>query len=205
MLGANATVPKIRAATDPNILLRRDHSVVKGFRQACNENIMDALDLEYYQGLRHSSYKYINIPPREFITNLETNFCSLDVNAVAKMKAHCYRGWETNEPLVQFPKQLKEDQARFALDSVTITIDDVFDHYLRELYASGGFSDETVIEWNDKNPLEQTFHNAIIFYENKKKGMDKVTRLTGNTRSGKAGFTSANQAVEFGEEMKQII
>ena len=74
------------------------------------------------------------------------------MNDVAKMKAHYYRGWETNEPLVQFPKRLKEEQASLALDGVTITIDDVFDHYLRKLYASGGFRDETVIEWNDKTP-----------------------------------------------------
>ena len=98
--------------------------MVKGFRRACNENIMDTLDLEYYQGLQHSSYKYIKIRPREFITNIETNFCLLDVNAVAKMKAHYYRGWETNEPLVQFTKRLKEEQASLALDGVTITIDD---------------------------------------------------------------------------------
>ena len=115
-------------------------------------------------------YKYIKILPRKFITNLETNFCPLDMNAVPNMKSNYYRGWETNEPLVQFPKRLKEEQASLALNGVTITIDDVFDHYLRKLYASRGFSKKTVIERNDKNPLEQTFQNAIIFYGNKKKG-----------------------------------
>ena len=79
---------------------------------------MDALDLEYYQGLRHSLYKYIKILPRKFITNLETNFCLLDVDLVAKMKAHYYRGWETNKTLVQFTKRLKGEQASLALDVV---------------------------------------------------------------------------------------
>ena len=46
MLEANATAPQIQAATDANTLTRRDHAVVKGFRRACNENIMDTLDLE---------------------------------------------------------------------------------------------------------------------------------------------------------------
>ena len=64
MLGANVTAPQIRAATDANTLAQQDNAVVKGFRRACNKNIMDALDLKYYQGLRHSSYKCIKILPR---------------------------------------------------------------------------------------------------------------------------------------------
>ena len=63
MLGANATAPQIQAATDANTLARWNHAMLKSFKRACNKNIMDALDLKYYQGLRHSLYKYIKILP----------------------------------------------------------------------------------------------------------------------------------------------
>ena len=35
--------------------------------------------------------------------------------------------------------------------------------------------------------------------------MDKVYRLTGNTKSGKNGFSSANVAIKWGKEVKEII
>ena len=35
--------------------------------------------------------------------------------------------------------------------------------------------------------------------------MDKVCRLTGNTKSGKNGFSSANAAIEWGNNAKDVI
>ena len=52
---------------------------------------------------------------------------------------------------------------------------------------------------------DQTYVNAIIFLEKKKYGMDKVCQITGNTKSGNNGFSSANAAIEWGNEVKYII
>ena len=38
------------------------------------------------------------------------------------------------------------------------------------------------------------YANTIIFFEKKKDVMEKVCRLTGNTKLGKNGFISANTA-----------
>ena len=117
------------------------------------------------------------------------------MNEIAELKVHYNRGWEFNENLRRFPKRLNKEQASIQLDRVIIKNDEKFSHYLRELYCSGTFTEETVIEWNNKPAADQTYANAIIFFEKKKYGMDKVCRLTGNTKLANNGFSSANATI----------
>ena len=63
MIATNASLTVIRNATLANDLLKRDYAVVHGFVRGVNENIMDALDLEFFQGLRHTTYKYMRYFP----------------------------------------------------------------------------------------------------------------------------------------------
>ena len=62
-----------------------------------------------------------------------------------------------------------------------------------------------MIEWENKPTEDQTYANAIMFFENKRDGMDKVGRLTGNTNLVKNGFSSANAAIEWGNKVKDVI
>ena len=121
------------------------------------------------------------------------------------MKALYNIGWESDENLRRFPKRLNEEQASLQIDGVTIENNDKFIHYLRELYCIGIFTDETVIEWNNNSTADQTYANTIIFFKKKKGGMDKVCRITGNTKLGNNGFSSANAAIDWGNKVKDII
>ena len=67
--------------------------MVRDFRRGVSEKIRDALDLEFLELLQHSRYNYLNFLPREYITNLETKHCPLDVDEIAELKAHYNRGW----------------------------------------------------------------------------------------------------------------
>ena len=204
-LTGNPSATIVRNAIAANNLLRRDWSVVRGFRRGVNENIMDALDLEFFQGLRHSTYKFMKVLPRQFFTNLETKFCPLDVNARAKLKKRYFRGWDQGEQLVRFPLRLDEEQASLALDGIAIDDEDKYESYLREIYKSRVFSNEVVTEWNKKPLADQTYEKATPFFEAAKEDMDKIDRLMGNDKASNNGFSSANAAVEWGEEVKEII
>ena len=115
---------------------------------------------------------------------------------IAELKAEYNRGWESDKNLRRFPKRLKEEQASLHLDGVTINNDDKLSHCLRDLYCSSPFTDKAVIKWNNTLMADQTYSNAIIFSEKKKCGMEKVCRLTGNTKSVNNFFRSANSAIE---------
>ena len=90
----NPSAAQIKAATDTNNLEKRDWAVVCGYRRAVGKNIRDALDLEFYSGLEHETYEYLNILPRQHIEHLEQHYCPLDVVAIDNIKNHALRGWE---------------------------------------------------------------------------------------------------------------
>ena len=81
-LPANPTAAHICTHTDKNNLLKGDWYVVRGFRRSVGENIRSALDLEFFKSLKHARYNYLKVLPREYILDLETNQCPLNVNEI---------------------------------------------------------------------------------------------------------------------------
>ena len=67
------------------------------------------------------------------------------------------------------------------------------------------FISEVITQWNKKPQVDQTYANATVFFEAAKKEMDKIDRLMGNDKAGNSGFSSANAAMEWGEEVRVII
>ena len=169
----------------------------------------DALDLEYYAGLEHEVYEYLNVLPREYIVHLETNYCPLDVQAIKEVKEHFYRGWDraANKRLSKFSTRLDQEQGRMAIDGVIIPNDDKFQHYLTEIDNSGIFSAEAITQWTEKPLAQQTYANARTFFESKQRGMETIQRLTAG-RIGGAGYGTAAAALELKEviaTMKEAI
>ena len=111
LLAAGASAAAIRAATDANNLLKMDWAVVQGFRCRIGDNIRDALDLEFYSALKHRTYEYINVLPRQYIEHLELRHCPLDNMAIKELKDKYYRGWErsSNEQLLLYTTRLDQE------------------------------------------------------------------------------------------------
>ena len=166
---------------------------------------MNALDLEFFQGLRPLTYKYVKVLQRAFFVNLKTKLCPLDVNAKAQLKKLYFRGWEQGEKLVWFPLRLDEEQYSLAINGITIEDDEKYESYLREIYKSRGFSNEVITEWNKKPAVDQTYANATPFFKAENEDMDQIDRLIGNEKASRNGFSSAHVATEWGEEVKVII
>ena len=196
VMPAAPTAAQIRQLTDDNNLLKRDWAVVCGFRRGVGANMRDALDLEFYSALEHATYGYLNVTPREYIVNLETNHCPLDVTAIEELKDHYYRGKQPDERLSKFATRLDVEQARLAIDGIVIPNDDKFQHYLSEIYKSGIFTLEAITQWTERAPDEQTYANARTFFEGKQRGMETVQRITGGSTGG-AGYGVAAAAREI--------
>ena len=202
-IAGNASAAAIRQATDANNLLKRDWAVTCGFRRGVGDNMRDALDLEFYSALEHDTYEYLNVTPRDYIDHLETNHCPLDVTAINELKAHYYRGNESNERLSKFATRLDQEQARLAADGIIIPETDKFQHYLSEIYKSGVFSVEAITQWTETPPLQQTYANARVFYEAKQRGMENIQRLTAGATGG-TGFGTAAAAKEI-QQLRETI
>ena len=83
----NASGAIIKAATDANNLEKCDWAVICGFRRGVDENIQDALDLEFYSALENKDYSYLNVLlPRQYFVHLEQEYGPLDVIAIDDIK-----------------------------------------------------------------------------------------------------------------------
>ena len=195
----NPTGAQIKAATDANNLEKRDWAVLLGFRRGSGENMRDALDMEFYSGLEHEDYGYLNILPREYLDHLEQEYCPLDVIAIDEVKNHALRGWErnANERLSKFATRIDQSQTRLAADGITITDEEKFRHYLSEVYSSGVFANDIITQWTERDRALQTYANARTFFEGKQRGMETVERLTGRTAG--SGYSAAAAALELKE------
>ena len=92
LLPANPTAAHIRTFTDENNLLKRYWAMVRGFCRGVIENIHNTLYLDFFELLQHARYNYLKVLPQEYITNLETKHCPLNVNEIVELKAHYSRG-----------------------------------------------------------------------------------------------------------------
>ena len=146
------TAIQIWQLTDENDLLKQDWAMLQGYRRGVSNNFRDALDLEFYSVLEHADYGYIDVLPREYIVHLETDHCPMDVSAIEDVKAQYYRGKGTDKRLSKFATRLNEEQTRLAADGVVIPEPDKFQHYLSEIYKSGMFTVEAIIQWTEKPP-----------------------------------------------------
>ena len=80
LLPANPTATQIHTRTYKNNLLKSDWAVVRVFCRGVSDNIRGVLDLEFFECLQHAGYNYLKVLPQQYITNLKTKHCSLDVN-----------------------------------------------------------------------------------------------------------------------------
>ena len=202
-----------RNLIDAHELLTRDWAVVCGFVSGIGEIIRAAFDEDIFDTLNHVVTGFIDVWPRQYFELLEREYCPLDEAAYDAVKGDYERGWDraNNERITKFAERLDEEQAAHHQDGVTITDAEKYRHYIGQIYKSGAFSEETIMEWTAQGAANHNYANARTFFEDKWRAREKVQRLTGNTTGG-LGFGTAMAAQDFqrlaeniGEQLKDSI
>ena len=204
-LPGNASGLQIRIADGNHERRQKDWARVCGFVRGMGENVQDALDQRYWSGLDDQDYGFLNVWPEDYINHLVTRFCPLDSQAIDEVKEEYKRGWDNanGDLIAKFGDRLDQEQTAFTRDGVAISNDEKYRHYVKEMYKSGQFTQDMIMEWIAKPAAEQTYANARTFYEGKTQNMESAARLTGNT-TATHGFGTAAVVNELGE-IKQAI
>ena len=173
-----------------NDLLKHDWAVVKGFRWAINENICDVLDRCYHNQLKHFVLHYKNVLPRRYFTHLKDRWVILDERMTDQLKKNYYRGWDENdEHLTAFALRLDEEQAKLLSNGITITNIDKCQHYMLQIWNSGQFNKQIMIEWFIKPAGDKLYPQAVIFFNLKMKNSQQYEAASGNSTE-KTGSTA---------------
>ena len=199
-LPGNASGLQIRLADGHHERRHQDWARVCGFVRGMGENVQDAVDEHYWGGLDDTEYGFLHVWPEDYINHFVAEFCPLDSQAIDEVKEHYKRGWNLagNELLSKFGDRLDQEQEQFDRDGVPITDGEKYRHYIKQMYSSGRFTQDMVMEWIAKPAVQQTYANARAFFQGKSTNMSNAARLTGNT-SATHGFGTAASATELKE------
>ena len=199
-LPGNASGLQIRIADGNHERTHKDWARVCGFVRGMGENVQDAVDQRYWSGLDHVEYGYLNVWPEDYLNHFTTRFCPLDSQAIDEVKEEYKRGWDhaNGELIAKFGDRLDQEQTAFGRDGVAITDAEKYRHYIKEMYKSGQFSQEMVMEWIATPAANQIYANARAFFQGKITNMENAARLTGNT-AATHGFGTAATASELTE------
>ena len=190
VLVGNPTQTQVRILTAINDLLKQDYATVLGFQKGVGHNVRDALDKKYWEQLEVPVFLYKTVKPRDYITNLD-KWVRLDERQIKELRKHFERGWEADEHITAFALRLDKEQKQL-LDDAAVTITDVDKnlHYMLEIWESGKFDKEVMMEWTARAPNIKTYAQSVPFFEAKELEIEKFEASSGSSK--KNAFASAN-------------
>ena len=175
----------------------------KGFLKGVAENMRDALDEQYYAQLKHRLTKYRNIMPQKILDHLNDRWCPLDVMAKKQIRGAYYAKWDEEEHLTAFGKRLEDGQERLVRSDIIISDEDKLQFYLEQMYASGRFDKQEMLEWEKQPDITKADYTlAQAYFETLVKATDTYEQNAGTKPSR---YESANQLADLGDEIRGYI
>jgi len=206
--------PAINAATsdyqrDKKTALRNEEIrwwyVRRGCHRGLNENIMDALDKEYYDELDDDLTGYKKVKPIDFLNHLKNEWVEIDTGAVKKMKASFYEEWDPEENIKKFATRLTKKQESLDRDGIIISDADKLQFYIEQMYDAHRFDKKEMIAWETRPKLEKTWANAKKYFEKLVKIENSYNKMAGRQSTKRSRYESANAAAEEGDEVREYL
>jgi hypothetical protein len=190
VLTGNPTNTQVRVRTAINDLLKQDYATLLGFRKGVGHNVRDALDKKYWEQLEVPVFLYKTVKPRDYITNLD-KWVRLDERQIKDLRKHFERGWEADEHITAFALRLNKEQKQLLEQAkVTITEVDKNLHYMLEIWESGKYDKEVMMEWTARPSEMKAYEHSVPFFEAKELEIEKFEAASGSSK--KNGFATAH-------------
>ena len=175
----------------------------KGFLKVVVENMQDALNEQYYKQLKHRLTKYQNIKSYKILDHLNDRWCPLDVMAKKKICDAYYAKWDKDEHLMAFGKRLEDGQDWLVRSDIVIPDKDMLQFYLKQMYASGRFDKQEMLEWEKKlDNTKEDYTLARAYFKTIVKATDTYKQNAG-TKPHR--YKLANQLANLGNEIRGYI
>jgi hypothetical protein len=185
-------------------LVRTSWFIRKGFLRGIVDNLRNALDEQYHSQLRHRLTAYCNVTPFQILDHLNNRWCPLDVKAKKALKDAYYMKWDGDKHLTAFGKCLDDDQRTLVRSDVTIVDKDKLQFYLEQMYNSNHFDKNEMLAWEKQPTATKTDYDAAKnYFEALVKATDTYEMNAGGGTTGRNKYESANQLVDYGDEIRE--
>ncbi len=171
-------------------------AIRKGFLPGVAANFRDALNESWYSQLKSVHTAYRNTTPIQFLENLNSQWCLLDVHAKKNLRIAYYAEWDGKQHLTAFGKRLNDDQVHIKQFGITVSNEDKLHFYLEQMYASNHFDKKKMTEWENKTEaINNNFNKAKTYFERLIRDYKVYEQNSGDT-TGKHNLEGANQATK---------
>ena len=192
----NMSPEEVKMAEAQHLQLLTMWHVRKGTLLGVGDQIRKALDQKYHKRLEKKIIGYKNVTIRQYFEHLDQQWCSLETHVVKELKAHALRGWqrlEEDEDLGGFAKRLEDDVACLKEDKISISEEDMLQHFMEQILESGLFDEKDVREFNMQDNDDKDWENTVEHWEKTLNAMELFNRSAGGTAK-KARFESETAA-----------
>ena len=117
-------------------------TIARAVDAGIGENIRNALDEQFYKQLKKRFTGYKKVTIIKYSDHLNEKWTKLTNKAKRDLKAKYYCGWQQPEHITEFIRRLEEDQQRLEDMGIPIYDDDIYEHFVEEMYKSNCFSSE---------------------------------------------------------------
>ena len=174
-------------------------AVLLGAREGIKDNIMDALDLQYYEQVRDETLGFTTVTIRDLLNHVKT-WCRMNATLRKSMKDEFFRGWESDEHITAFATRLNRGKRELAVNGVVITDDEIRDHYVIQMYQKGDFDKREMTEYEAKQDADKDWAGTKAYFEQLADEQEEYEQNTGGA-SKRAKYESAAGIKEADEEM----
>ena len=193
---ADHLVQKYTAQNDQKI---ESWSVLVGARAAVKENIMDAVDLMYYEQLKDEVLGFKQVHIIDYLDHLKS-WCKMNATARKEMKDEYFSGWAQDEHITAFAARLKRGKRELAVNGVTVTDEEICDHYVIQMYSRGVFDKSEMTEYEKKADPQKTWAATQAYFEDVVDEHEEYENNTGGSNK-RVKFDSAASVHEADEDL----
>jgi hypothetical protein len=161
-----------------------------GWIEGTGHNIRAALDEKYYQQLQHSLLQYKKIEPKEYLDHLANKWCRLSVQVKKEMRETYFAPWCQTMHIAEFARHLQRGREELLEDGITITDENMSQHYMEQINDCGLFTMDQMMHWEDYSEEDRSINEMTTYFEEL---VDNIEKYKENSRgaASKHGFESA--------------
>ena len=191
---------------------KHDYWTWKGASKGLAERLRGAMERQYYSELEHHITGFRAVTTLEILDHVAEKWAPMDPRAKKQIKDDYYRDWDvaSGQELSAFTKALDTKKDELVTHNITISEEEMKDHYVVNMYSSGIFSQATMTDWEGKTEaqkddwvyMKKYFRQAMIAtdtFTNNSNAIDK-------TKYNSAGnVNDENALADMGDELRDFI
>jgi len=191
---------------------KHDYWTWKGASKGLAERLRGSMERQYYSELEHHITGFRAVTTLEILDHIAEKWAPMDPRAKKQIKDDYYRDWDIagGQELSAFTKALDTKKDKLVTHNITISEEEMKDHYVVNMYSSGIFSQATMTDWEGKTEaqkddwvyMKRYFRQAMIATDTFTNNSNAIDKTKYNSSGN---INDESTLADMGDELRDFI